>query len=154
MEKLLRAALARGVFRGVSRTRSRIMGSIRGRNNRSTELSLRMALARAGISGWTLHPTSVPGRPDFQFLGDRVVVFVDGCFWHGCPKCRHAVKTNRRYWKTKISLNRMRDRRTTKLLRSRGHLVLRFWEHEVGSALGGCVRKITDSLRSVKQGTK
>jgi DNA mismatch endonuclease (patch repair protein) len=146
MEKLLRATLVGGVFGGVSRTRSLIMGSIRGSNNRSTELALRMALIRAGVSGWKLHPRLILGRPDFHFEKGRVLVFVDGCFWHGCPNCMHPVKTRPGYWGTKIVLNKKRDRKTTKALCSSGFLVLRFWEHEINHAPAECVRKIVALL--------
>jgi DNA mismatch endonuclease (patch repair protein) len=152
MEKLLRAALPGGAFTRVSSTRSRIMSSIRGLNNRSTEMRLRMALVSAGVPGWTLHPRSITGRPDFQFEARRVIVFVDGCFWHGCPRCSHAIRTRRRYWETKIELNRKRDRRTTKILRSNGYRVLRLWEHEVIRRPSACVRKIA-ALLSAANGT-
>jgi DNA mismatch endonuclease (patch repair protein) len=146
VEKLLRAALSGGAFTQVPIARSRMMSSIRGWNNRSTELRLRMALVSAGISGWTLHARSVIGRPDFLFETRRVIVFVDGCFWHGCPKCRHAIRTRRIFWETKIELNRKRDRRTTKILSSNGYRVLRFWEHEVSCTPSICVQRITALL--------
>ena len=123
------------------------MRSVRGRNNRTTELALKMALVRRGISGWKMHLSSVPGRPDFTFEAARAAIFVDGCFWHGCPKCGHTPRTNRAYWKTKIDLNRQRDKMTTRILRKSGYAVLRFWEHEIAKCLESCAAGIANLLR-------
>src|SRR5690242_2121977 len=67
--------------------RSERMARVKGRGNRSTEVRIAAALAGAAIRGWRRHPQHVLGRPDFWFPAERVVVFVDGCFWHGCPTC-------------------------------------------------------------------
>jgi len=58
-------------------------------------------------------------------------VFVDGCFWHGCPRCYRRPKSNRKFWDAKITRNRMRDRRVKSVLRNEGWQVLRFWEHDL-----------------------
>jgi DNA mismatch endonuclease (patch repair protein) len=91
-----------------------------------------MALARllrdCGISGWRRRQ-AVFGRPDFVFRKLRVAVFVDGCFWHGCPKHGRRPKENRRFWSGKISTNQRRDRQVTRTLRQAGWRVLRIWEH-------------------------
>jgi DNA mismatch endonuclease Vsr len=83
VERELRNKLRNGQFEGTSLERSRIMGAIKGRNNRTTELRLRLALVRAHVRGWTLRPKAVFGNPDFWFEDKKVAVFVDGCFWHG-----------------------------------------------------------------------
>src|SRR5882724_9281179 len=93
MERHLKNKLPGGCFSNVSSTRSRIMSSIRGKSNKSTEAVLRSKIVRAGIRGWTMHPPHVPGKPDFYFHRENVAVFVDGCFWHGCGKCGHIPKT-------------------------------------------------------------
>ncbi len=67
---------------------------------------------------------------DLLFTRVRVAVFVDGCYWHGCPEHFTMPATNLGYWSTKIGRNRARDLETTSLLKQRGWLVLRFWEHE------------------------
>jgi DNA mismatch endonuclease, patch repair protein len=59
------------------------------------------------------------------------VVFVDGCFWHGCPKCFQAPRQNASYWAAKIGGNRRRDRRVTRALRHEGIKVIRLWEHDL-----------------------
>jgi DNA mismatch endonuclease (patch repair protein) len=66
---------------------------------------------------------------DMLFAGARVAVFVDGCYWHGCPVHYVASKTNRPYWDAKIESNRARDVETTALLEARGWQVMRFWAH-------------------------
>ena len=131
MERKLRQRLPSGTFVNVPAVRSRTMAAIRGRNNRSTERKLRSALVRAGIRGWIINDRAYPGTPDFMFRSLKVAIFVDGCFWHGCKNCANTPNTNARYWRTKISLNKQRDRRSTYRLRARGILVLRFWEHEL-----------------------
>jgi DNA mismatch endonuclease (patch repair protein) len=73
----------------------------------------------------------LPGRPDFVFRRQHVCVFVDGCFWHGCPRCYRRPSSNRKYWDEKVKRNRARDRRVNQELRRRGWRVLRFWEHDL-----------------------
>jgi DNA mismatch endonuclease (patch repair protein) len=70
-------------------------------------------------------------KPDFVFLHLRIAVFIDGCFWHGCPI--HATKPsgNAEFWRTKLSDNQARDRYVTKALRKQKWIVLRFWEHQL-----------------------
>src|SRR5581483_24127 len=102
--------------------RSRIMAAIRGRGNRTTELRLAALFRAARIGGWRRH-LPLPGTPDFAFPIERVCVFVHGCFWHGCLKCRKMPKQNAAFWKKKIEGNRARDFRTYALLRRKGYHV-------------------------------
>src|SRR2546423_7663451 len=108
MERRLRATLPKGEFESVPESRSRAMGRVRSKGNRTTEEALRFGLVRAGIRGWTMHAEMV-GTPDFFFTRQKLAVFVDGCFWHGCPICGHVPVTNRPFWKAKISRNQRRD---------------------------------------------
>ncbi|MFC1806051.1 very short patch repair endonuclease [Planctomycetota bacterium] len=112
-------------------TRSRIMTSIRSKGNRSTERRLRMLLVRSGISGWRLLPEGVAGNPDFIFPDLALAVFVDGCFWHGCPRCGHRPSSNRKYWNAKLDRTKARDRRLRAKLRRQGWSVIGVWEHEL-----------------------
>ena len=131
MERILKRTLPGGVFKNVSPSRSKTMTAIRSTGNHTTERRLRLALVRSGLRGWTMHPKEVPGHPDFYFTHARLSIFVDGCFWHGCPKCGHIPSTRSAYWSTKISQNRASDGRTTARLRSQGFRVVRVWEHQL-----------------------
>lgn len=72
------------------------------------------------------------GQPDMIFTRKKVVVFVDGCFWHGCPRCQKMpVDYESDFWQAKIKENRERDRRTTSALRKQGWRVIRVWEHDL-----------------------
>lgn len=146
MEKLLRSKLPNGSFGAVSISRSSIMSGIRGRNNRSTEIALRMGLIRNGMCGWKLHIKALTGCPDFVFVRRHIAVFVDGCFWHGCPRCGHLPKTNARFWKAKILRNRERDCKNTRALLRSGYRVLRFWEHEITNDLDRCIAKLAKAV--------
>ncbi len=114
-----------------SATRSRMMSGVRSTNNHSTELRLRALLRANRLSGWRRH-LDLPGKPDFAWPADKVAVFVDGCFWHGCPKCYRAPKSNAVFWKCKIDTNRQRDRRVNRQLRAGNWKVVRIWECRVG----------------------
>ena len=92
-----------------------------------------MALVRTGIKGWTLHPT-ITGKPDFFFPKQRFALFVDGCFWHGCPRCGHIPSTRTLFWKNKIERNRVRDKRTVRILKADGIRSLRIWEHSLSKS--------------------
>jgi DNA mismatch endonuclease (patch repair protein) len=71
------------------------------------------------------------GRPDFIFREEKVAVFVDGCFWHACPRCYRAPSSNKKYWTEKRARNSRRDKIVGKLLRQSGWGVIRIWEHEL-----------------------
>lgn len=111
--------------------RSRTMSAIRKRGNRSTEWKLRSALVRSGFSGWVMHESSVLGCPDFWFRKERLAIFVDGCFWHGCQNCCRLPTQNADYWHSKITGNIARDRTHNAQLRRMGIKVLRIWEHSL-----------------------
>lgn len=111
--------------------RSRTMAAVRSSGNRSTERMLRAHLVRRGVRGWRLNARDLPGCPDFVFDAERVAVFVDGCFWHGCPNCHRPPSSNQEYWTRKVDRNRCRDRRVSRQLRAERWTVLRVWEHEL-----------------------
>ncbi len=112
--------------------RSEVMSRIRGRGNRATELALLELLRASHIYGWRRH-ARVEGRPDFAFKTARLAVFVDGCFWHCCPRCGTQPSNNRGFWEKKLAANRKRDRTVNRILRGDGWTVLRIWEHQLGS---------------------
>ena len=94
------------------------------------------------------HPVML-GKPDFMIPRRKTVVFCDGDFWHGYEfgrSRRHDVKDNRDFWINKIKQNMKRDRFVTRRLRKEGWRVVRFWEHEVKSNPGACVRRIKENV--------
>ncbi|WP_090040365.1 MULTISPECIES: very short patch repair endonuclease [unclassified Leifsonia] len=82
---------------------------------------------------------------DLIFRSVKVVVFIDGCYWHGCPEHFKSPQTNAAYWSSKVGRNRLRDVETTRILEERGWLVMRFWEHEepqlVADRIGNVVQQ-------------
>lgn len=127
--------------------RSRVMARVRSQRNRSTEWRLRAYLIRAGIRGWKLNSSDIRGKPDFVFLEERLLLFVDGCHWHGCPKCYRRPSSNTEYWDAKVARNRSRDLKTTAELKKGGWQVLRIWEHELCAmeAVAGRIRAALES---------
>ena len=113
--------------------RSEVMSRIRDKGNQKTEIRLAMLLRKAGIRGWRRH-LPFPGRPDFSFRKKKVAVFVDGCFWHGCPRCFRLPKQNRAFWKAKIEGNRKRDLSVNGRLRRLGWKVIRIRECQLRKA--------------------
>lgn len=112
------------------RKRSEVMSRIRGRGNKDTELALAVLLRANRIPGWRRNQPLF-GKPDFVFHKLKLAIFVDGCFWHGCPK--HATWPAKRaaWWRRKIEGNQARDALVTRTLRRAGWRVLRVWEHEL-----------------------
>lgn len=115
--------------------RSEVMSRIRGSGNKDTELRLIDLYTAYGIRGWRRNVT-IFGKPDFVFRRERVAVFVDGCFWHGCPKPRHAPqpKTRAKWWAAKLGRNKDRDKLVTRTLKKRGWKVVRVWECDLASS--------------------
>src|SRR5712671_6570435 len=136
--------------------RSEVMSRIRGRGNKDTELALAKLFRRNKITGWrrqiqlrvgklrvesrkqSTSPRPSPQRgegvrvrPDFVFPKLKLALFVDGCFWHGCPKHGTQPRGNRSFWKKKFSRNIARDRLVNRTLRSANWHVLRIWAHEL-----------------------
>ena len=129
--------------------RSEIMAAVRSKGNKSTELRLVSLFRKNKISGWRRH-LNLPGNPDFAFRKEKVVVFVDGCFWHGCPNCYREPKSRRAYWREKIVKNQRRDRQVSSRLRSLGWSVIRVKECSLRKwpvATGERIRKMVISRR-------
>lgn len=139
MERKARLALKNGKFE-TSSARSALMARVRGTGNKTTEVRFRMALARAGIKGWKLHPKGLLGNPDFIFPDAMLAVFVDGCFWHACPRCGHRPKSHASFWGAKLQSTMQRDAVNSAALETRGYEVLRLWEHQLRDDLEGSVQ--------------
>lgn len=110
---------------------SRRMSTLKRKDN-EVELSVRRLLHAAGFRYRVHYP--VPGMPrrtiDIAFPRAKVAVFIDGCFWHGCPEHGTKPGSNSEWWSTKLTTNAMRDEDTSRWLGARGWLVLRAWEHQ------------------------
>ena len=144
------------------KVRSQIMSRIRGTGNQRTDKAVASMLRKAGVTGWRRHivirlpatksAMSVASdstefkprvRPDFVFPKQKVALFIDGCFWHGCRRCYTAPKASRAFWKRKVITNRERDKYQTVALKRLGWRVVRVWEHQLsGEAKAVALRRL------------
>ncbi len=106
------------------------MAAVRGHGNRTTELKLIAVFRAYGITGWR-RSQRIVGKPDFVFRRERIALFVDGCFWHGCKRHLRMPVGNRGYWRKKLARNVARDSATTRELKKAGWRVVRVWEHSL-----------------------
>jgi DNA mismatch endonuclease (patch repair protein) len=110
------------------------------------EAAVHAALRAQGIK-FRRHDRSLPGSPDVVLPRQRVVVFVDGDFWHGWRLPTWEAKLTR-FWRQKLRANRKRDRRNIRLLRSRGWRVVRLWQHQIERDMGSCIHRIILALET------
>lgn len=130
--------------------RSEVMAAIGSTGNRTTELCLASILRSNGITGWRRHQP-LPGKPDFVFHRERVALFVDGCFWHGCPWHCRMPKSRQDYWKPKIARNKSRDKLIQVLLAKADWRVHRIWEHSLNKPSSAVARLTLTLKNSAKQ---
>lgn len=126
------------------KVRSRIMSKIRGKDT-GPELKLRKLLFSRG---YRYRKNYRIGRKtiDIAFITKKIAVLIDGCFWHGCPKCYKKPKSNVTYWDQKINSNIRRDKITNLNLKTDGWRVIRIWEHSIRNNDAGCADKVSKSL--------
>jgi len=118
------------------------------RRDTQPELALRSALHDLGLRfGVDRKINGNRRRTDVVFPTERVAVYIDGCFWHGCPEHGTIPKNNRQWWTDKLDANKARDTATTEALTEEGWRVLRFWEHDEAVASAGTVRDVVVALR-------
>lgn len=111
--------------------RKKTMRAVKGKRT-TLERRLRAMLAGMGLRGWRLNYDAGIGKPDAAFVEEKVAIFVDGCFWHGCPVCNRPMPVaNQEYWERKIGRNVERDRRYDAELKAAGWRVVRIWGHEL-----------------------
>jgi len=134
---------------GVSRSSN--MRAIKSKGNHSTEWRLRSMLVRQKIKGWKMHNQEIIGSPDFVFPTKRIAIFLDGCFWHGCPICGDIPKTNCEYWKAKLARNISRDKINTRQLRKQGFTVIRIWECALKKNPTRYLQRIRDTLERSRE---
>ena len=120
--------------------------------NTTPELLLRKELWRLGYR-YRLNVAKLKGKPDLVFNKYKLIIFVDGEFWHGYNwlEKKPKIKANRKYWIKKIERNMERDLENNNHLVSNGYVVLRFWEHEIKRDLAGCIKKITAKIDKASQ---
>lgn len=121
------------------------MSRIRGDGNKETELALAKLMRQHHVKGWRRHQ-DVFGKPDFIFPKSQLAVFVDGCFWHGCPKHGTKPKSNRAYWRRKLARNKKRDRFVTRTLGRTGWHVIRIWKCELHKYPLSSIRRVMRAL--------
>lgn len=111
--------------------RRRTMQAVKGKKT-TPERRLQSFLAGSGFHGWRLNCKDIQGNPDVAFPEYKVAIFIDGCFWHGCPICNRPLPlSNREYWEAKIQRNVERDKIHTQLLEQNQWRVIRLWEHQL-----------------------
>jgi len=125
-------------------TRSKIMASIRSKNTKP-ETTVRHLLWSMG-KRYRIHDKSIFGTPDISSKKNRVAVFIDGCFWHGCKLCYQKPRTNTEFWNNKIETNRRRRESVISRLKSDGWCVLEIWEHDVESKPHNIAKRISKLL--------
>ena len=124
--------------------RSEIMSNVKSHGNSATELRLIKLFRQQSIGGWRRN-YALLGKPDFVFPKERLVVFIDGCFWHSCPTHGSVPMSNVEFWSRKLQRNRARDRLVTRQLRKTGWRVIRIWQHELKNPIA-VTRKVTNYL--------
>lgn len=125
--------------------RSRTMASVSSQRT-DVEQHLAREMWRLGLRGWRRGRRIEGARPDFAFVRAHVAVFVDGCFWHGCPECAKRPASNVEYWDPKIARNRARDAEQTEALQATDWTVFRFWGHEIERDAAGCAAAVHRAL--------
>ncbi len=114
-----------------SEDRRRTMQAVKSKKT-APERRLRAFLVGSGFRGWRLNCREIQGNPDIAFPEQKIVIFVDGCFWHGCPICNRPLPvSNHEYWEAKIRRNIERDKAHTQLLEQNHWRVIRLWEHQL-----------------------
>lgn len=111
-------------------TRSRVMSRVRSAGTK-LELAFEALLRDHLFPQFSVQASDLPGKPDILFITEKVAIFLDSCFWHGCEVHLRLPKSNVDYWKQKIDNNRRRDHRQTEALKALGWRVIRIWEHDI-----------------------
>lgn len=130
----------------VDPVRARTMSRIRGKDT-GPEVKLRKALFAKGLR-YRVHDRSLPGTPDISNKSRKVAIFVDGCFWHGCPEHFKVPKTRSDFWQEKIRRNRKR-RAAVLSEYSSEWAVFQFYECRIQKALGDCVTAIRGAFAQI-----
>lgn len=114
--------------------------------NTKPERDLQEALLDAGLPSFNLHFTGIEGKADIAFVGPKVAVFVDGCFWHGCPIHYRPTKSNKAHWDSVIKKNRIRRNDLRDLYFKSDWKMVEVWECEIRINIADAVRKVREVL--------
>ena len=125
--------------------RSYNMSKIKGKNTKP-ELIIRKLLSSNSIKGYRIN-YKLTGKPDIVFTKYKLAIFIDGCFWHKCPKCFIEPENNKNFWKNKINSNVERDKKVNSVLKKDGWKVLRFWEHLLRKCPNRVYKRIIKELK-------
>lgn len=128
------------------RTRSKIMSRVRAKDTKLEKL-VRSEMWRRGYR-YRKNFGALPGKPDMVFSRMNTVIFIDSCFWHGCPKHLRMPKSNVDYWKNKIKRNKERDNATNREYKNSGWQVIRIWEHDINTSFERTIRKLVQKVDS------
>lgn len=121
--------------------RKKNMANIR-RSGTQIELKFRKYIWNNGLRGYRTNYSKKAGKPDLYFTKKQIAVFIDGCYWHMCPKCFVRPKSHNDYWDSKIEKNAERDKKTNKILKNEGTKIIRFWEHEIKDDINKCYKRL------------
>lgn len=128
--------------------RSAIMRAVKAKDTK-LEIAFRSALWKHGMR-FCKHVKSLPGKPDIVFPSLRMSIFIDSCFWHGCPIHFRIPKSNINYWEHKINRNRQRDEEINRKYKEMGWEIVRIWEHEIKEDLEKAVTKIQEIVYKIQ----
>lgn len=126
--------------------RSEIMSRIKSSDSK-IETSFRKELWKNGFR-YRKNVNTYFGKPDIVLLKYKTVIFIDSCFWHGCPLHCRFPSSRKKYWDAKIARNKDRDKKVIEYYIKEGWKIFRIWEHEIQNDLVGCVKNFISSIRA------
>ena len=130
----------------LSENTSKVMSANKAKNTKP-EIVLRKVLWNSDVRGYRLNWKKAPGRPDIAFPGKKVAIFINGCYWHRCPKCDLPLpKSNTQFWKDKFDKNIARDKKKNEELVDLGWNVLVFWECDIKSDILMPIQKVKEKI--------
>lgn len=134
-----------------SRRRSEIMQAVRSRDT-SLERMVRQQLWRAGVR-FRVNVKDLPGKPDISIKKLKLAIFIDSCFWHGCPEHGRIPKSNVDFWVQKIARNIERDKQVNNQYHKMGWYIIRVWEHDILHDFERTIGYLLSAISCIKNGT-
>lgn len=128
-----------------SEKRSQVMRAVKSKDSK-IEVKVRSALWQLGFR-FRKNVNTLPGKPDIVFSKKKAVIFIDSCFWHGCPKHLRKPSSNQEYWNKKIARNIERDVEVNTIYQNMNWKLLRIWEHELKESFHDCINNIATFIQ-------